>query len=448
MNESTLEDKVAFLQLECALYRRFLAVRGIPLTNAAPVSATADSCPVGSDRFPLAEKLELCTVETNALREELEERKLSEELEMACTLAAIADCRQRAPAETARDLGALLKVLGLANTSSGVPLPASPPLPPLAAAKVHTAEHGGPSEGAASSTAGAEQGIQAQAEGAVSAPSQPAPLGGLPSARQLDKAELSGLQLERCLSSFLERHEAAAARLESRNALLQVCVVRACCRASVLKENNRKQQVTVLLLQAQLTAVETALAAKLASGSGEALRRVDFDQLRIERAQGEAQLAEASAATIALKAQVAQVQQRLADQHTWLARAGKEAWQLRRQISTREAHAAQQAEEAAKVLRECAALERDCKRLREQAEGKAQAADAAQQGGSTAGTAQPGAGGPAEAAACAACDGTPEGPTILEYMRLQNSCAKMRKRIADWRRKIEVAGGRRRALPG
>lgn len=188
------------------------------------------------------------------------------------------------------------------------------------------------------------------------------------------------------------------------------------------------------MLQAQLTAAESALAAKLAARGGDALCRVDFDQLRIERAQGEAQLAEASAAAVAVKAQVAQVQLRLADQHSWLARSGKEDGQLRRQISAREAHAAQQAAEAGKVHRETASLQLECERLRTHAK--------------TGGAVLPDAGAAVGAAtSCARCGGSPEGATIFEYMQLQNSCASLRKRIADWRRKIDIARGRSHALP-
>lgn len=220
MDASTVEDETGLLQLECAFYRRLLAAHGAPSPSALPAAA-ADGC----NPLPLAVKLELCTTEVNSLHAELEDIKLAGELELSCTQAAIADCRQRQLAEVAHDLAALLKALGVSSRSKG----ASSPSKQTSAAGSPVAGHAYPSQGAACSAGGTGKRDQDPGESAGPARILPSSPGGLPSAKELDKAELSRPQLERHLSAILERHEAAAARLESRNALLQVRDRRDCC---------------------------------------------------------------------------------------------------------------------------------------------------------------------------------------------------------------------------
>lgn len=169
--------------------------------------------------------------------------------------------------------------------------------------------------------------------------------------------------------------------------------------------------------QGQLGKVQAQLASK--AEAGQSLSRVDFEQQRIEHAQAEAALAAAAAEAVALKAQLAAAQGRLADQRAALAGAAAAVQQLRAQAGARQGQLAGLEADAAQARKACAALERECERLQA---GK-------QQGDAPAGA----AGGATRSAA----------PTIEGYMRLKHACAETSKRVADWQRKLEVQAGRR-----
>lgn len=427
-----LEEQVSFLELENEFLRNFLAARNAAVSTDGDAAATDD----WRDPLLLAEKLELCAVEGNTTRREIEQMQKDSELELACTLAAITDCRQQQAAETSRDVAALLGLLGLTADRASAPLPVLTP-----------------DAGAEQATASCSSSADPQGEPTVVGLAPPAPVPdpalALPTATQLAKAELAGPRLEEFLEGILARHEAAATRLQARNAMLQVsacgrwkrlgpvCTDVVPCAAGArpcVHAHLTLARRCLRPLQSQLGRVEGQLAAKAAAG-GPTLRKVDFEQLRIERAQAEAEVAAASAGAIALKAQVARAQQHLADQRSLLVAAAAAAAQLQRQIEVREGQAAQLLAGAAKVRRECGELERECQRL--QGQGKGQAPPAATPGDDAGVTAAP-AGGDAEEEAPGSV------ATILDYMRVKNACAEVSKKIADWQRKLEVHAGQRR----
>jgi hypothetical protein len=188
--------------------------------------------------------------------------------------------------------------------------------------------------------------------------------------------------------------------------------------------------------------VEGQLAAK--AEVGDTLKKVDFDQQRIQHSRAEAALAAASAVAIALKAQVARQAQNLEDQRGALAASAAASEQLRQEAGDKEGQAAQLEADAGKVQRECGLLERECQRLREGGTGRAH-----QQGGQPSG----GKGTPAAVAAAAAAVAAPAvaeaqagemTTTVLDYMRVKSACVEASKTIADWQRKLEVQAGQRR----
>jgi hypothetical protein len=190
-----LEEQVSFLQLENEFLSNLLAARNVAIPDYAISAPASDLKPL-----PLAERLELCALEGNIRRGDIEQMQRDSQLELACTLAAIADCRQQ-EAETRRDAGALLGLLGL---EAG---PAASPKPVVTPDKfTEEVTAGGSSSGD----------LQAPAD------PQPAKTLALPTAKQLAKADLAGPRLEEFLAGMLARHETAAERLQARNALIQV----------------------------------------------------------------------------------------------------------------------------------------------------------------------------------------------------------------------------------
>lgn len=145
--------------------------------------------------------------------------------------------------------------------------------------------------------------------------------------------------------------------------------------------------------------------------------------------QAEAALATASAEAVALKAQVVATAEQLAEHRSALAAASSTAGALARQAGMREQQVAALAGETARVQRECAALEREFSRLREQRQ---------QQG-------SPGEIGNSCSTGSGGISGDRGPPTIVEYMRIKNTCSEVSKHIADWQRKLEVQQGRRLA---
>lgn len=211
--------------------------------------------------------------------------------------------------------------------------------------------------------------------------------------------------------------------------------------------------------QGQLNRIEAALGQRAELGA--ALRKVDFDALRIEHSQAEVTLAAASADAVALKAQVASAAQRLAEQRSALASAAAASGALARQTGVREGQAAVLQAEAAKARRECAALERECRQLRakrgltaggctggEQQQGSCSAGEGQDSSGVGTGhddagvgnASSSGADGRTGNASSSGADGSPA--TILEYMQVKNALAETAKRISDWQRKLEVQAGR------
>jgi chromosome segregation ATPase len=184
--------------------------------------------------------------------------------------------------------------------------------------------------------------------------------------------------------------------------------------------------------------MEGQVAAKTAVGQS-SLRRVDFEQQRIERSQAEAELARASAGTIALKAQVVAAQQSLADQRAELAAASAATEQLSRKIGMREGQAEQLRADVSKLQQECLSIKQECLHLRAQGTGQATAASS---GGSTWED--------SEADTAAALGPVAELPTaeaevtILDYIRVKNACAEAGKKIADWQRRLEIRAGQPR----
>lgn len=216
---ATLEQHVAFLQLQCGFYRRLLAANGGSLAADSPCSIEG-----GQPELPLHERLELCALETKALQREIAQVQLDSELEMACTAAGIADCRQHQPAETARDLAALLSVLAVTADQAPRDLPAaSQPEPAATLADTgHQLEQlpSSSSPSAASIPSPDADGEPAKAAAELYAAALPALLA-LPTPRQLARAALSGDRLQQFLGGILERHGATAARMQMRNAMLQ-----------------------------------------------------------------------------------------------------------------------------------------------------------------------------------------------------------------------------------
>ncbi|PSC70920.1 hypothetical protein C2E20_5673 [Micractinium conductrix] len=392
------EEAVALLQLENALLRGLLqrlAPQALGGGAAAAADAAADAV---RDPLLLAEKAELCAAEANAVRRETERLKAEGELERACAQAAVADARGQAAAETARDQAALLALLGL---------PAERAAPSAADVEPEAATTPAAAVAAPADAAAGEDGTAAAAQlGAprpLAAPVDPAaalPFA-LSSARQLARADLHGGRLAQWMEDVLARHAAAATRLQMR----------------------------VQMQQTQLARAESQLGAK--AELGEALRKVDFDALRIEHAQAEAALAAASTDAIALKTQVAAAAARLAEQRGALGAASAAAAALASQTGVREGQAAALRAQADKAQREVAALQHECQRLREQQQGDSGG------GGDDGAAGQGGAKGGAFPCTKGAA------PTILEYMTLLNACAETSKRIADWQRKLEVQAGRR-----
>ncbi|KAL4857596.1 hypothetical protein ACK3TF_002045 [Chlorella vulgaris] len=431
---ATLEQHVSFLQLQCGFYRRLLAANGGSLAADSPCSIEG-----GQPELPLHERLELCALETKALQREIAQVQLDSELEMACTAAGIADCRLHQPAETARDLAALLSVLAVTADQTPTPrdLPAaSQPEPAATLAdtgrQLEQLPPSSSSPSAASIPSPDADGEPAKAAVESYAAALPALLA-LPTPRQLARAALSGDRLQQFLGGILERHDATAARMQMRNAMLQA--------------------------GGQLPAGGSALAIKAAQGGATALRRVDFDQLRIERAQAEAEVADATAGAITLKSHVVRGQQRLVDRRTTLADAAADTAQLQGQIDALEAHAAQLLADAGKVRAEAATVERACKQLREQEQERRrlaphspgctaiEAAGAAAVEDDNSKTAPKAAGAANEwsiTAGGGADSLADDGPTILSYMQVKNACVQVGKKIADWQRKIEVQAGRRK----
>ena len=194
-----------------------------------------------------------------------------------------------------------------------------------------------------------------------------------------------------------------------------------------------------LCLQSQLERVEGQLATK--AEVGDTLKKVDFDQLRIQHSRAEAAPTAASAEAIALKAQVARAAQLLADQRGALAASAAASEHLRQVARDKEGQAAQLEADAAKVQRECGLLERECQRLREGGASRVH-----QQGAQPSGKGAPAAIAAAVAAPVVAVAEAHAGEvtTVLDYMRVKSACAEASKAIAGWQRKLEVQAGQRR----
>lgn len=205
------EEGPAFLQLENAFLLQLLQRVSPQVLADAPHGTGAGArgpAATGANALRLAERQELCAVEADVTRRETETVVRAGELELACTLAAIADCQQQQAAQTSRDQAALLALLRLPAVpaaGSGSPAASAAVSMPAVCEKQTDAL-----SVAATTATGAEP------DGEAGAGRR------LPAAKQLVRAEFSGARLGQYLEGILERHDAAAARLQIRAAMLEV----------------------------------------------------------------------------------------------------------------------------------------------------------------------------------------------------------------------------------
>lgn len=427
VSDEDLQAAVAFLEAEALLLQQYLrrTAGSAPADADAPADASPHAAPEDLPResLLLAEKQELCVAEIAATRREAEAIRDEGELQRAAAAAAEADARGHQAAELAMSLVGLLDVLGLPQPAPEARIPAAHDMlaPPPPAAAQELAQPGDAVSADAPAAAAA-------ATGDIIAP---AARQRLPSARQLARADLHGGRVEEWMEGVLARHAAAAERLRQRTALLKVrgpgAVVVAGCTLSgeptcTISSPSRCHchPPTTPTKQGQLAKAEAQLAERAEAGT--ALKRVDFDALRIEHAQAGAALAAADADTVRLKAAVAAAQQRLGEQRAALGAAAAAADALRQQTAQREGQLAGMRAQVAKAAAEAASLERECQR-----KGSS---------GSNDGEASPSA---TSASATAAA------PSILDYMRVKAAVAEAAQAVTDWERKLEVQAGARRA---
>ena len=247
--DEDLEAAVAFLEAEALLLTQYLrrqqpqpqqegaadaAAAGSGAADAPAVTVASAGAPADLPREPLllAEKQELCAAEIAAMRREVDAIQEEGELQRAAAAAAAADARGHQAAELARDLVALLDLLGLPQPGPDARIPAAHNMlaPPAAAAE--PAQQGDAAAAAGDApTAEPPAGAAATPTApAATAPPAVAPAAGhrLPDARQLARADLHGGRMQEWMEGIVARHAAAADRLRQRASLLKV---RAACPA-------------------------------------------------------------------------------------------------------------------------------------------------------------------------------------------------------------------------
>lgn len=197
---------MALLELENAFLLNYLQrvahgsleEGGAGAADSEAAAAAAADAALPREPLLLAEKQELCAVQAVTTRREAEAVQAQGELERSVAAAAAADAQGYQTAEVARDLAALLDLLGL-------------PEPTSEAAAVYQQ-----ATSAADQAASAAQPAESAAAGTAAAELR------LPTAKQLSKADLNGPRLQEFLEGLLARHGAAAARLQQRTAMLKV----------------------------------------------------------------------------------------------------------------------------------------------------------------------------------------------------------------------------------
>lgn len=233
-----IEDQVEFLQLENDFLASLLRRLAPGLLESSGIHD--DACHALDSRVEpllMAEKHELLVAEMAATCREIECVQAEGEVELACAQTGVADATGQQAAETARDVTALLSLLGLplppaaeaaralgsAVLAAVATTPAAPPAPPMTG---HADAQPGAGKNATATVApvaGAAEPTGTSARASCSAPraagsALPLPL---PTAKQLSRAELRGTLLAQYLEDILTRHDANAGRYQIRSDILQ-----------------------------------------------------------------------------------------------------------------------------------------------------------------------------------------------------------------------------------
>ncbi|KAL4448187.1 hypothetical protein ABPG75_005406 [Micractinium tetrahymenae] len=271
----SLEEAAEFLQLENDFLTSLLQRLAPGLLDSGAATAAADADRPGWEPLLMAEKHELLVAEAAATRREIERVQAEGELELTCAQAGVADAAGQQAAETARDVAALLSLLGL-------------PPPPAAEA--------------------------AQALGSA-----------------LGRAELHGGQLAQFLEDVLARHDGNAERYQMRNDMLQNSLARA--EAALGSRADLGSTLTKVDFEAQRIEHSQAEAA-LAAASADAVALKAQVVAAAERlAEQRSALAAVSGATGALARQAGTREQQVALLAGEVAKAQRECAVLERECA-------------------------------------------------------------------------------------------------------------------
>lgn len=318
MRVQELDTDQALVQLrrENALLRRHL-LRTCPAGGGGVAAARCDRGGDGEALTP-AEKYELCIQEVEVAGKEALQVRVDGEEEHATLLARLADSKQQ-EAGIRKDIGELLKLLGLEACLSSEDSSAQPAA--------------GPGTAAAPLEQPGQEPPQQPSSGTSSASSSaPSPVS-LPPPKQLARLQIPAARVEALLEAYLSRHDASAVRLELRIGMLKPQLAK---------------------LQAQQAARE-----------GACLTAVDYEQLQIEHRQAEAAMRNRSAEATALKTDVSRALQQLAGLRRSLGAAEADSQHMVRQLEEKERELGAAEAQLESVGGECSSLQARCKALRE-----------------------------------------------------------------------------------